>query len=461
MVLGAAHDRRTVAAVGLDFGVAGQGEEAVDGDGGRLGRREDVHRTAAVVVGSRLGAGVIKDAVFEDQRAGVGGDVAATDGRRLADVGERGDGQSSAADDGSASVVIQAGEGLRARAALDEGDDAGGLVDQTVQRAIAVASAEAEDRRGGVGVDHRAGAREGTDEDARSGDGGVPVRDRGARGVEVKGRALTEGDVGISTQGDSRAGQLDGALIDVGGTGVGAGSGEDDQAIAGLGKRTRATRDQGIDGQRVSRRRATRRDDDFAGGSTEGATGDGGCAGAIIKEHTAGTDGKQATEGKGLGAGQFQGVDGFRSGDGEIGGRKVVRRGRESGGRERGIRREGRSRRTDGEPIDAAKGGPTADDPIGAGGSRGEGDRSAREGDIERGARAAGGEGGESQRGRTAADSDGLDGSLAGRGRQRAEGLGARGSRGAFVTEDTTGGVAEGIDIEDDRAGVRQDIDVG
>ena len=463
MVIRTTHDRRAVAAVGLDFRVARQGEETVDRHGRRLRRHEDVHRSATLIIGG-LRTGVVKRTTFEDERGGIGGragGIAATDRRILADVGQAGDGQGASADDGGAGVVVESGEGLRATAILDDRDDAGGLVDQTVQRAVAVTVAEIEDGRRGVGIDHAAGTGEGADDHARSGGGGIPIGGRGAGGVKVENRTLTERDVGIRAQGGGRTGELDGTLIDIGGTGVGAGSGEDEQPRAGLGERTPATREQGTDGQRVSGRRAIGRDDDLRGGSPEGAAGDGGRSGAIIKEHTSGTDREKPAEGQGLGTGQLEGVDRFGAGDGEIGGGKVIGRGREAGGCQRSISREGRGRGTDGEPIDTTKGGPTTDDTIGTGRSRGEGDRAPGQGDIERGTGAAGGEGGESQGGGAAAGRDGLDGSLAGRGGQRAESLGARGSRGAFVTEDTTGGVAEGIDIEDERGGIRQDIDVG
>ena len=445
-------------AVRLDLAAAGEGDETVDGDGGRPGRLEDVD--GFIVVGSRRRARVAQDAAVKDERAGIVGDVAATDGGILADIGEGRDGQDASADDGGTGVVVEPGEGLRTASILDEGERAGGLVDQSVERAVTVAIAEAEDRRSRVGIDHRARAGEGADEDARSGDGGVPRRGRGTRGVKVENRALAEGDVGIGAEGGGRARELDGALIDVRGTGVGVGAGDDEQAGARLGERTRAAGDQRGDGQGVGAVGAGRGDDDFGGGSAQGAAREGGRTGAIIKEDAARGVGQDAAQRKRLGTSEFQGVDGFRAGHGQIGGGEVVGGGRETGGRERSIRRERGGGGADGEPVGATEGGPAADDAIGAGRGRAEGDRAAGQGDVEGRTRAAGGEGGESQRGGAAAGRDGLDRSLAGRGRQRAEGLGAGGSGGAFITQDAAGGEAERVDVEDDRAGVREDVDV-
>ena len=445
-------------AVRLDLAAAGEGDETVDGDGGRPGRLEDVD--GFIVVGSRRRARVAQDAAVKDERAGIVGDVAATDGGILADIGEGRDGQDASADDGGTGVVVEPGEGLRTASILDEGERAGGLVDQSVERAVTVAIAEAEDRRSRVGIDHRARAGEGADEDARSGDGGVPRRGRGTRRVQVENRALAEGDVGIGAEGGGRARELDGALIDVRDPGVGVGAGDDEQAGARLGERTRAAGDQRGDGQGVGAVGAGRGDDDFGGGSAQGAAREGGRTGAIIKEDAARGVGQDAAQRKRLGASEFQGVDGFRAGHGQIGGGEVVGGGRETGGRERSIRRERGGGGADGEPVGATEGGPAADDAIGAGRGRIEGDRAAGQGDVEGRARAASGEGGESQRGGAAVGRDGLDRSLAGRGRQRAEGLGAGGSGGAFITQDAAGGEAERVDVEDDRAGVREDVDV-
>ena len=73
---------------------------------------------------------------------------------------------------------------------------------------------------------------------------GVPSGDGSAGGVEVEGRALAEIDVGIGSEGRGRAGQLDGALIDVSGTRVSVSASDDQETRAGLGERTRTTRDQ-------------------------------------------------------------------------------------------------------------------------------------------------------------------------------------------------------------------------
>ena len=48
---------------------------------------------------------------------------------------------------------------------------------------------------------------------------------------------------------------------------------------------------------------------------------------------------------------------------------------------------------------------------------------------------------------------------MAGRGRKDTEGLGGRRAGDTFITEHTTRGVAEGVDVEDDRAAVRQDVE--
>ena len=48
---------------------------------------------------------------------------------------------------------------------------------------------------------------------------------------------------------------------------------------------------------------------------------------------------------------------------------------------------------------------------------------------------------------------------MAGRGRKGTESLGGRRARDTFITEHTTRGVAEGIDVEDDGTGVRQDVE--
>ena len=460
LVIRTAHDRGAVSTVRLDVGITGQGEEAVDGHGRRLRRLEDID-VAAVVVGFGRVARVEQGAAIEDERAGVVGDVASTDGRGLSDVGEGGDGQGAATDDGGSGVIVKAGEGLRAAAVLDEGDGAGGLIDQAIEGAGTVPVAEAEDRRGGVGVDDRAGASERTDEDARSGDGGIPVRNRGTRGVEVEGRALAEIDVGIGSEGRGRARQLDGALIDVSGTRVSVSAGDDEETVARLGERARATRHQRADGQRVSGRRPIRRHDDFRGGSPEGAAGDRRRAGAIIKEHTTGADGQEAAERQGLSTDELEGIDRLRSRDTEGGGGDIVSRGRETRGRQRGIRREsGRSGAAD-EPVGAAEGGPTADDTVGAGrtGREGEGPAGDRR-EIKGGARRAGAEGSEGQRRRTTGSSDGLNGTMTSRRREGSEGLGVRRARKAFVTQDTARGVTEGVDVEDDGGAVGEDVTV-
>ena len=266
LVIRALHRRGAVSTIRLDRGIAGQGEETVDGNGRRLGRLEDID-DAAIVVGGRRRAGVEQGTTIKDEGARVGGGVsgvAATDGGGLADIGERADGQGADADDGGAGIIVEGGEGLRAGAFLDDGDDTSGLIDQAVEGAVTVAKTEFEDRRGGVGVDDRARASERTDEDARGGGGRTgPIDDRGAGGVQVEGRALTERDVGAGSEGRGRTGQLDGSLIDVGGTRVGVGAGDDEETVARLGERARATRNQRADGQRVSGRRAIGRHDDF------------------------------------------------------------------------------------------------------------------------------------------------------------------------------------------------------
>ena len=129
VVIRTAHDIITIGAVGLDIGVTGQGEEAVDRDGRRLGLLEDVDVTA-VIVGLGRVAGIEQGTAIEDQRSGIGGSaggVAATDRGNLADIGEGRDGQGAAADDGGSGVIVETGEGLRAAATLDDGELAGAV----------------------------------------------------------------------------------------------------------------------------------------------------------------------------------------------------------------------------------------------------------------------------------------------------------------------------------------------
>ena len=465
LVITTAHDIEAVSTVRLDRGVAGQGEEAVDRDGRRLGRLEDIDVTV-VVVGLGRVARVEQGAAIEDERPGVVGDVAATDGRDLADIGERADGQGAATDDGGAGVIIQAGEGLGTGAVLDDGDSSGGLVDQAVEGPARGAVDQGDDGGRGVGINDGARADEGPDRDTGRSAHARPIRTRGAGSVEIEGRALTEiqeGRTGLSgADGGRAAGKSQGAGVDVDAAGEGIGTSDDEETRASLGERTSSTRDQVIDGQRVSGRRAVGRDDDFRGGSAEGTrTGDGGGTGAIIKEHTARAVGEESVERKGLGTSQFERVHSLGAGDRQVGGGEIVSRRGEAGGRKCCIRRERTRSRTADEPVDAAEGGPTADDAVGTGrtGREGEGPAGDRR-EIKGGAGTAGTEGSEGQHRRTTGSSDGLNGTMASRRREGSDGLRVHRAQSAFVTQDATCGVAEGIDIEDD-GGVRQDIAVG
>ena len=465
LIIHTTHDVGTIGTVGLDRGASGQSEQAIDRDGRRLRRQEDID-VAVVVVGLGRVAGVEQGAAIEDERAGVSGragGVTTTDGRKLADVGERGDSQGAATDDRRTGVVIETGEGLRAAAVLDEGDDAGGLIDQTVEGAAAIAVTKAEDRGGGVGVDDITGAGERADEDTRGGHMGVPSRDGSSGGVKVEGRSLAEIDVRIGPEGRGSSGQLDGALIDVRRTRVSVSPGDDQATVAGLGERTRPARDQGADGQRVSGRRAIGRHDDFRSGSADRARSvDRGRARAIIKEQTARGISEESVQRKSLSASNFERVDGLGTGNRQGRRREIVRRRGESGRRERSIRRERTRGRAADEPVDAAEGGPTADDTVRArrAGREGEGAAVDRR-EIKGGARRAGTEGTEGQRRAAATGAgDGLHRTLTGRRRQGSEGLGARRGGGAFISQDTTGGVAEGIDVEDDGSSIRQDIEI-
>ena len=290
---------------------------------------------------------------------------------------------------------------------------------------------------------------------------GVPDRDRSAGGVEVEGRALAKINVGVRTQSRSHAGKSQGAGVDVDAAGEGVGAGDDEDTRARLGERTRATRDQVIDGQRVSRSRAFGRDDDFRVGSAEGTrAGDGGGTGAIIKEHTARGVSEESVERKGLGTSQFERIHALGAGDRQVGGGEIVGGGGQSRGRERCIRRESARGRTADEPVDAAEGGPTANDAIGAGRTGREGEAATGDrGEVERGARRAGTQGSKGEYGGAAGDTNGLNGTMAGRGGKGTEGLGGRRTGDTFITEHTTRGVAEGVDVEDDRAAVRQDVE--
>ena len=465
LVIRTTQDIETVGTVRLDRGVAGQGEEAVDRDGRRLRRLEDIDVTV-VVVGLGRVARVEQGAAIEDERPGVVGDVAATDGRDLADIGERADGQGAATDDGGAGVIIQAGEGLGTGAVLDDGDSSGGLVDQAVEGPARGAVDQGDDGGRGVGINDGARADEGPDRDTGRSAHARPIRTRGAGSVEIEGRALTEiqeGRTGLSgADGGRAAGKSQGAGVDVDAAGEGIGTSDDEETRASLGERTSSTRDQVIDGQRVSGRRAVGRDDDFRGGSAEGTrTGDGGGTGAIIKEHTARAVGEESVERKGLGTSQFERVHSLGAGDRQVGGGEIVSRRGEAGGRKCCIRRERTRSRTADEPVDAAEGGPTADDAVGTGrtGREGEGPAGDRR-EIKGGAGTAGTEGSEGQHRRTTGSSDGLNGTMASRRREGSDGLRVHRAQSAFVTQDATCGVAEGIDIEDD-GGVRQDIAVG
>ena len=467
LIITTAHDIEAVSTVRLDRGVAGQGEQTIDGDGRRLGRLEDIDVTV-VVVGLGRVARVEQGAAIEDERPGVGGragGVAATNRRDLADVGEGGDGQGAATDDGGAGVIIQAGEGLGTGAVLDDGDSSGGLVDQAVEGAVRGAVHEGDDGGRGVGVNDGTRADEGPDRDTGRSAHARPIRTRGAGGVEIEGRALTEiqeGRTGLSgADGGRAAGKSQGAGVDVDAAGEGVGAGDDEDTRARLGERTRATRDQVIDGQRVSRSRAFGRDDDFRVGSAESTrAGDGGGTGAIIKEDTTGGVGQETVNRQRLSSDELQGVEGLGTGDREISGREVVGGGGQSRGRERRIRREGRARRARREPVSAAEGGITTDDTVGAGHRSREGEATAGDrGEVERGARRAGTEGSKGEYGGAARDTNGLHGTMAGRGGKDTEGLGGRRGRDTFITEHTTRGVAEGVDVEEDRAAVRQDVE--
>ena len=467
LIIITAHDIEAVSTVRLDRGVAGQGEQTIDGDGRRLGRLEDIDGSVVIVGRGRV-ARIEQGAAIEDERPGVGGragGVAATNRRDLADVGEGGDGQGAATDDGGAGVIIQAGEGLGAGAVLDDGDSSGGLVDQAVEGAVRGAVHEGDDGGRGVGINDGTRADEGPDRDTGRSAHARPIRTRGAGSVEIEGRALTEiqeGRTGLSgADGGRAAGKSQGAGVDVNAAGEGVGAGDDKDTRASLGERTRATRDQVIDGQRVSRSRAFGRDDDFRVGSAEGTrAGDGGGTGAIIKEHTARGVGEESVERKGLGTSQFERVHALGAGDRQVGGGEIVGGGGQSRGRERCIRRESARGRTADEPVDAAEGGPTANDAIGAGRTGREGEAATGDrGEVERGARTAGTQGSKGEYGVAAGDTDGLNGTMAGRGRKDTEGLGGRRAGDTFITEHTTRGVAEGVDVEDDRAAVRQDVE--
>ena len=269
VVVVASEDVVTPRAPDIDGGIAREGEETVGDGRRRAGLLVDVDLATSGEISGGI-TSIKEDTAFEDQGSGVGvgvGGVTAADTGSLSDVGEGSDGQGAIAQHGRAGVVMEAGEGLGAAAVLDEGDRAGGLADQSGERAVTVPVAETDDGRGGVGADQGARAGEGADADTRRGDSGVPSRDRGAGGVQVEGRALTEGDIRVGTKGGGRAGEPDRTLVDIGRTGVGIGTRDHEQAGTRLGERARAAGDQGGDGEGVAAVGTSRGDDDFGGGS--------------------------------------------------------------------------------------------------------------------------------------------------------------------------------------------------
>ena len=129
VVLVAALGIVTVAAVGFDAGVAEQREETVGAHAGGLGRLVDVDH--AVVISGRRRTGVEEAAATQqDERARVRAGVrrvARAEAAGLTDVGERGDRQRAAVDDGGAGVGVEAGQRLDAAAGLDDGQLAGAV----------------------------------------------------------------------------------------------------------------------------------------------------------------------------------------------------------------------------------------------------------------------------------------------------------------------------------------------
>ena len=116
-----------VPAVGFDAGVAKEREETVGAHAGGLGRLIDVDRT--VVIGGRRGAGVKKTAAAQEhERSGVRAGVrrvARADTAGLTDIGEGGDRERAAVDDGSPGVGVESGERLDAATRLHHRQFAG------------------------------------------------------------------------------------------------------------------------------------------------------------------------------------------------------------------------------------------------------------------------------------------------------------------------------------------------
>ena len=127
----------------IDGGVSREGEETVGDDRRRAGLLVNVDLATCGEISGGI-AGIKEDAAVEDQGGGVGGGVggvASADAGSLTDIGEGSDGQGAAAQHGRTGVVMEAGEGLRTVAVLDDGDDTGVLVDDAVESSVAVAVA--------------------------------------------------------------------------------------------------------------------------------------------------------------------------------------------------------------------------------------------------------------------------------------------------------------------------------
>ena len=420
-----------------------------------------------------MSTGVTERTAIEDERGGVGGivgGIAGADRRRLADVGEVGDGQETAAQDGRAGVSLVADDRLSAGAVLDERQLASAVGEEAVEGTVGITVADIEgDRRGGAttGVGDGASTDEGASADSRHVRTRSEDRDRGAGSVDVESRALTKIKEGRTrpgiTQGGDGSRELERAAVEIDVTREGIDGRQDDQSAASLGEGARGTRDQGADGQGVSRDAAVRGQDDFGRIGPQLAAGDERGASTIIKEDPTRGISKDTTEGDSLGSGDLQGVDrlggrGSHRGVAQVVGRRDGRGGRETGRVSR-VSGGGRVDEARGDPVDAIISSPTTEDAVGAGWSSGEDDRAeGGDGEIERRARTAGADGSECEGSVTTGARGDLDDALTrGRG-QGACGLDAIDGVGAQVGKTSAGCITEGIDIEDDRAGIRQQV---